>query len=64
MARMLGCDSAATARASASKRARALASLASDAGSTLIATSRPSLASVARYTSPMPPSPSLAVIAY
>jgi hypothetical protein len=29
---------------------------------TLTATSRPSLVSVARYTSPMPPSPSLAVI--
>ena len=33
-----------------------------EAGGTLIATSRPSLLSVARYTSPIPPSPSLAVI--
>jgi hypothetical protein len=33
-----------------------------DVGKTLIATSRPSLVSVARYTSPMPPSPSFPVM--
>jgi hypothetical protein len=32
------------------------------AGSTLIATSRPSFVSVARYTSPIPPAPIAAVI--
>lgn len=37
-------------------------SAATDSGRTLTATSRPSLVSVARQTSPIPPSPSLAVI--
>jgi hypothetical protein len=45
-----------------SKRARRSGSCASSAGSTLIATSRPSFVSVARYTSPMPPAPIAAVI--
>ena len=43
--------------ASRSKRARRSASPATSAGSTLIATSRPSVVSVARYTSPIPPWP-------
>lgn len=44
-------------RASSSKRARRSASDATSAGRTLTATSRPSRASRARYTSPMPPAP-------
>jgi hypothetical protein len=59
---MLGWLSAATARASRSKRARRAGSESRSAGSTLMATSRPSFASVARYTSPMPPAPIAAVI--
>ena len=43
--RMLGCERAATARASRSKRARDSESAVSLSGSTLTATSRPSLAS-------------------
>ena len=54
--------SAASSRASRSKRARRSASPATSAGSTLIATARPSFVSVARYTSPMPPAPSGVVI--
>jgi len=41
-----------------SKRRNRSASLASASGSSLIATSRPSRVSRARYTSPMPPAPS------
>ena len=47
-ARMLGCERAATARASLSKRASASASAESFWGRTLIATSRPSRVSRAR----------------
>ena len=50
--RMFGWLSAATARASRSKRASRSGSHATDAGSTLIATSRRSRGSRARYTSP------------
>src|SRR5205085_4526595 len=46
------------ARASRSKRFSRSGSDASPAGSTLIATSRPSRGSRARYTSPIPPTPS------
>ena len=42
-------------RASRSKRASRSASVANACGRTLIATSRPSLVSRARYTSPIPP---------
>ncbi len=45
-------------RASFSKRFNRSASDASSAGSTLIATSRSSRVSRARYTSPIPPAPS------
>src|ERR1051325_11616807 len=55
---MLGCDSAATERASRSKRDSASASAARCGGRILIATSRPSRVSLARHTSPMPPAPS------
>ena len=55
---MFGWLSAATAFASRSKRASRAGSAATAAGSTLIATSRPSRVSFARYTSPMPPAPS------
>jgi len=48
--------------ASRSKRARRSGSCANAAGRTLIATSRPSLVSFARYTSPIPPTPMAAVI--
>ena len=48
-----GCESAATARASCSKRRTRSESAASRSGRTLIATSRPSLGSRARYTSPI-----------
>src|SRR5262245_43088849 len=61
---MLGWDSAATARASRSKRARRSGSAAKRSGRTLIATSRFRRASRARYTSPMPPAPSEPVISY
>ena len=47
-----------------SKRAMRSASAMSASGSTLIATSRPSFVSVARYTSPMPPAPTGARISY
>src|SRR5215470_12015752 len=50
--------------ASCSKRATRIASLENDAGSTLIATSRPSVVSRARYTSPMPPEPMGSTTAY
>ncbi len=58
MASTLGCVRAATALASRSKRARRSGSLATPAGSTLIATRRSSRVSLASYTSPMPPAPS------
>ena len=48
----------ASTRASRSKRASRSGSAVSDAGRILIATSRPSVVSRARYTSPMPPTPS------
>ena len=59
---MLGWLNPATVRASRSKRARRSRSRANASGSTLSATSRPSLGSSARYTSPMPPAPSVATI--
>src|SRR5450759_2836855 len=62
--RRLGWFKAEAARASCSKRWRRSGSAAVEAGSTLIATSRPSLASVARYTSPIPPAPIEAVMRY
>ena len=57
MAAMLGWFSEARARASRSKRARHSTSDASASGSIFSATSRASLVSRARYTSPMPPRP-------
>src|ERR1700691_2876281 len=61
---MLGWFSAATARASVSNRRKRSASRAIPLGRTLIATSRPSRVSRARYTSPMPPAPSGVRISY
>lgn len=58
---MFGWLSAAAARASCSKRATRMGSVATAAGNTFTATSRPSRVSRARYTSPMPPAPSRAV---
>src|SRR5262245_2257329 len=62
MARMLGWDRAATALASRSNRARRSGSYMNGLGSTLMATSRSSRVSRARYTSPMPPEPSGAML--
>ncbi len=59
---MCGWLSAATARASRRKRSSRSGLEAIPAGSTLIATSRLSFVSVARYTSPIPPAPIAAVI--
>src|SRR4029453_9262364 len=64
MARVLGCETAATARDSRSKRATASGFPATDGGTTLIATSRSRRRSRARYTSPMPPVPSGPRISY
>ena len=61
MPAMLGWEKAARARASSSKRARRSGSAAKLAGSTFRATSRPSLVSWARQTSPIPPAPSFEV---
>src|SRR3954470_10083034 len=55
---MPGCERAATALASVSKRRRISGSEATCSAMTLIATSRSSLRSRARYTSPIPPDPS------
>ncbi len=54
---MPGWLSEASSFASRSKRARRFGSAAKAAGRSLIATSRPSFVSVARYTSPIPPAP-------
>src|ERR1019366_4082057 len=62
MAAMLGWLRLASTCASRSKRAIRAASSAKASSSTLIATSRFSLVSVARYTTPIPPSPSFDVI--
>ena len=59
---MPGWSSAASAFASRAEALEASAFAAIAAGSTLSATSRPSFVSVARYTSPMPPAPSAAVM--
>src|SRR5678815_1285234 len=64
MAQILGWFSAASIRASRSKRARRSESPVIARGRTLIATSRPSFVSRARYTSPMPPAPSGAPSSY
>lgn len=64
IAMMLGCDRAATARASVSNRWRMAGSAAMCGAMTLMATSRPRRVSRARYTSPMPPAPSDAVTSY
>src|SRR5687768_13420546 len=61
---MLGWLSEASIRASRSNRLRRSGSLATLAGSTLTATSRPRRVSWARYTSPMPPTPSWPMIRY
>src|SRR6185436_13993197 len=61
---MFGWLSAAAARASSSKRCNRSMSAEKDDGSTLIATSRPRRASRARYTSPIPPAPSVERISY
>src|SRR5436309_15515081 len=61
---MLGWFRAEADRASFSKRLSLEGSEATSAGSTLIATLRPSRVSRARYTSPMPPAPSGARISY
>src|SRR5688572_15660384 len=63
-ARMFGWFSAAAARASCSNRASRSGSAADAVGRTLIATSRPSRESRARYTSPMPPAPSTESTSY
>ncbi len=55
---MFGWFSAATARASRSKRASSSASFDSRAGSTFTATKRSSRVSFAFQTSPIPPAPS------
>jgi hypothetical protein len=62
MVTMLGWLSVAIACASRLNRSNRSGSVAISFGSTLTATSRLSDVSVARHTSPMPPSPSLAVI--
>jgi hypothetical protein len=62
MVTMLGWFKAAIACASLLNRSSRSGSAAISSGSTLTATSRLSAVSVARQTSPMPPSPSLAVI--
>ena len=59
---MFGWFRLASTLASRSNRARRSGSAAKSAGSTLSATSRPSLESVARHTSPIPPAPSAAVM--
>src|ERR1700761_8883910 len=64
MVRMFGWFSAATERASCSKRLRRSPSLGNVAGRILMATSRPSRASRALYTSPMPPAPTSDTISY
>src|ERR1700737_1763062 len=61
---MFGWFKAEAERASCSKRWRRPGSEAVAAGSTFKATSRPSRASVARYTSPIPPAPIEAVMRY
>src|SRR6188472_925839 len=61
---MFGCCSCASSCASRSKRARRSLSATKAAGRSLIATSRFRRESVARQTSPIPPSPSLPVISY
>src|SRR5262245_12922307 len=61
---MCGWQIDASARASRSNRARRSGFVIHASGRTLIATSRPSAASRARYTSPMPPAPSGATISY
>src|SRR5580765_2045550 len=63
-ARMFGWLSAAAARASSSKRCNRSVSAEKDDDSTLIATSRPRRESRARYTSPIPPAPSVERISY
>src|SRR5208337_3116853 len=55
---MFGWFNAAAARASCSNRRRRSESVERKDGKTLIATSRPSRESRARYTSPIPPEPS------
>ena len=62
IARMFGCESAATRRLRARSARSGFGIAGRRAGSTLIATSRPSRVSRARYTSPMPPAPSGATI--
>src|SRR5215468_7027326 len=63
-ARIFGCVRAAAACASCSKRASRSGSLEKAAGRILIATSRLSRVSRARYTSPIPPAPRGARISY
>ena len=64
MPAMLGWFSEARTFASLSNRASRSGSVTNASGSTLIATSRSRPVSLARYTSPIPPSPILAVIEY
>src|SRR5262245_36835398 len=64
MPAMFGWESDANSRASRSNRASRSGSVANSWGSILIATSRPSRESRARYTSPIPPAPSGATISY
>src|SRR5215510_12944206 len=61
---MLGWFSAEAARASCSNRASRSEIFDTSSGSTFSATSRPSLESLARYTSPIPPAPSGAITSY
>src|SRR5579864_4012358 len=64
IAAMLGWLSDASVRASRRKRASRSGSRANSRGKVLMATSRPSLLSCARYTSPMPPEPNGDTIRY
>ena len=61
---MFGWFNAAWSSASCRKRVTRCGSVATASGSTLIATWRFRLVSLARYTSPMPPAPICAVISY
>jgi hypothetical protein len=64
MVQMLGWFSAEAARASRLKRSRVCADTLAPPGKTLMATTRSSRVSLARYTSPMPPAPSSVSISY
>src|SRR6266481_4228865 len=64
MVQMFGWFKADAARASRWKRSRVWGSFATLSGKNLSATKRPSLASWALYTTPMPPPPSFSMMRY